>query len=53
METENCPFMAKGETDEEVMDKMMMHMKEAHPEKMMKMNEEEMRSSMRSKIKEM
>ena len=32
--TENCPFVAEGETEEEVKGKMMSHAAELHPEKL-------------------
>lgn len=48
-----CGFVAKGETDQEVMDMMVAHVKEKHPEKMEGMNMEEMNSMMMSKIQDM
>jgi predicted small metal-binding protein len=45
-------FFAKGNTEEEVMAKMMVHVKEKHPEKMEGMSEEKMKEMMKSKIKD-
>ncbi|MBU1145928.1 DUF1059 domain-containing protein [Patescibacteria group bacterium] len=51
-----CPFVAKGETEEEVIQQLMDHAKTAHPEESAKMmegkSEEEMKEMMKSKVKE-
>ena len=47
-----CDFVAKGETEDEVTQSMMDHAKQAHPEKMGAMPEEEMRNMMKSKVKD-
>lgn len=46
-----CDFVAKGETDQEVMDMMMAHVKEKHPDKM-GMDMEAMKSMMMSKMQD-
>jgi len=46
-------FIAKGETDEEVMEKAMEHVKMAHMEKMKDMTEKQMMNMMKPMIKEM
>jgi predicted small metal-binding protein len=46
-----CDFVAKGETDQEVMDMMMAHVKEKHADVMQKMDMGQMKSKMMSKIK--
>lgn len=48
-----CNFVAKGETDQAVMDMMMEHVKVSHPEVMDKMDMEQMKSMMMSKMKTM
>ena len=48
-------FVAKGETDEEVIGKMMVHAKEAHADKMAGMSDEEMtkmKETMKEKMKD-
>ncbi len=47
-----CSFVAKGETDEEVMDMMMEHIQEKHPRVMDNMDMAAMKSKMMSKIQE-
>ena len=47
-----CNFVAKGETDKEVVDMMMAHVKEKHPRVMDNMDIEAMKSKMMSKIQE-
>lgn len=52
----NDDFVAKGETEDEVMMKMEQHAREMHPEKMEGMSEEEMtkmKEDMRMKIRDM
>lgn len=53
MGVKGCPFVAKGETDKEVMDMLKEHAMTAHPEKMeeMKGKEEEMGKMMMAHIK--
>jgi predicted small metal-binding protein len=46
-----CDFVATGETDEEVVDKMMAHAKISHPEDLTKMSENDMREKMKSNIR--
>ncbi len=51
-----CHFVVEGPTDEEVIDKMMKHAQEAHPDKvnaMAHMSEGEIVDSMKTKIKTM
>ncbi len=48
----NCDFVAKGETEEEVMAMMMEHAKMAHPD-MLKMDPVEMESLMKAEMQEM
>ncbi len=48
----SCSFVAKGETDQEVMDMMMAHVKEHHPDKM-GTDMEAMKSKMMSKMENM
>lgn len=52
----NCPFVAEGMTDEEVMRKLSAHGKEIHMEEVKKMmenmSEEEIKKAIMSKIKE-
>jgi predicted small metal-binding protein len=43
-------FFAKGKTNEEVIAKMMDHVKKAHPDKMTGMSEEDMKKMMTDKI---
>lgn len=51
-----CPFVAKGETEEEVIQQLKDHALTAHPEESAKMmegkSEEEMNEMLKSKIKE-
>jgi predicted small metal-binding protein len=51
-----CPFVAKGETEEEAIQQLMDHAKTAHPEESAKMmegkSEEEMNEMLKSKVKE-
>ncbi|MFZ5364404.1 MAG: DUF1059 domain-containing protein [Patescibacteria group bacterium] len=51
-----CPFVAKGETEEEVIQQLMDHAKTEHPEESVKMmegkTEDEIKEVMKSKIKE-
>lgn len=50
----NCHFVAKGNSDKEVISQMMKHAQEAHPEKMEemeKMPKEETEKMMMEKIK--
>ncbi len=49
----SCGFVAQGETDQEVMDKMMGHVKSSHPGVMTKMDMGQMNSMMMSKMQEM
>lgn len=46
----NCDFVAMGKTEEEVMGKMMEHMKMEHPDKMME--KEKMMMDMKGKIQD-
>ncbi|KKQ53521.1 MAG: hypothetical protein US70_C0002G0009 [Parcubacteria group bacterium GW2011_GWD2_38_11] len=39
MGDEECRFEARGNSEQEVVDKMMAHMKDAHPDKMAEMNQ--------------
>lgn len=48
----DCDFAARGQTDEEVMEKMMEHAKMYHPEKIKGMSENEMKEMMKPMIKE-
>ena len=48
----NCSFVAKGESDKEVLDKAMAHGKAAHQEMLMKVSPAEMMSLMKAKINE-
>lgn len=51
----NCDFVAKNETEEGVIKKMMEHAEKVHPDdakEMKKMSKEEMMNMMREKIKE-
>jgi len=45
-------FVAKGETEEEVIDKMMEHIKSEHPEKLESMSKKELVEMMKKEIKE-
>ena len=47
---EGCDFVAKAETDQEVMDQVMAHTKEAHPEKLEGADMEAMKQTMLSKM---
>jgi len=51
-----CPFVAKGETEEEVIQQLMGHAKTDHPEESTKMmegkTEEEMKEMLKLKIKD-
>lgn len=51
-----CPFVAEGETDEEVMGKLTEHGMSAHPEEvgkmMSEMGEDAMKEKMRANIQE-
>ena len=47
-----CNFVAKGETEEEVMDMMMGHIQEKHPRVYETTGEETLKSKMMSKIQE-
>lgn len=47
----DCPFVAKGETKEEVMEKMMEHAKMEHKDMVEKMSPEEM-EGMKKKMEE-
>lgn len=49
---EQDDFVARGNSEEEVINQMMNHARMNHPDKMEDMPEEEMRNMMRSKIKE-
>jgi predicted small metal-binding protein len=46
----DCGFVARGETDEEVMDNMLEHVEERHPDKIAEMSEGEMIGMFREKI---
>ncbi len=46
-----CDFVAVGQTDDEVVDKMMEHAEVAHPEDLTKMSETDMRAKMKANIK--
>jgi predicted small metal-binding protein len=46
-----CNFVAKGETDHEVVDMMMAHVKEKHADVMKNADMGQMKSKMMSKIK--
>ncbi|KKQ60849.1 MAG: hypothetical protein US81_C0012G0006 [Parcubacteria group bacterium GW2011_GWE2_38_18] len=50
MGVEDCEFIAKGNNDEEVIQRMVMHHKTHHPEEMQDMSEEDMKESMKEKI---
>ncbi len=50
--TPTCDFVAVGETDDEVLDKMMDHAEMEHPENLQKMSEDDMRAKMQSQIKD-
>jgi len=50
--TMECDFVAKGETEDEVVNSMMEHAKEMHPEKVGAMPEEEMKNMMKSQVKD-
>jgi len=47
----SCNFVAKGETDQEVVDTMMAHVKEKHADVMQNADMGQMKSKMMSKIK--
>ena len=47
---EGCDFVAKAETDQEVIDQVMAHTTEAHPEKLEGADMEAMKTMMISKI---
>lgn len=47
----NCNFVARGNSDDDVIAKAMEHGISAHADKMMGMDEEKMTSMMKSKIK--
>lgn len=46
-----CDYVAFGETDEEVVDKMLEHAEMAHPEDLTKVSEDDMRKRMTLEIK--
>lgn len=48
----NCSYVAKGNTEGEVISSMMDHMRKAHPEKMKSGSEQDMMDMMKPKIKE-
>ena len=51
----DCDFVAQGETEKEVMDKAMEHVKAVHPEKaeeMKAMSQQETESAMMAKMKD-
>ena len=52
MGTMECDFVAKSETEDEVVGSMMDHAKQSHPDKMTMMPEEEMKNMMKSKVKD-
>ena len=48
----DCDFVATGATTEEVVRKMMKHIKSDHPDKMMNANMEEMKKMLESAVHE-
>ena len=52
MGTMECDFVAKGETEDEIVGSMMDHAKQSHPDKITMMPEEEMKNMMKSKVKD-
>jgi predicted small metal-binding protein len=48
----SCNFVARGETDQDVMDQMTAHVKEKHPDVMNKMDAAQFDSMMMSKIQD-
>lgn len=50
--TPECPFVAEGETNEEVVAKMMEHAKETHADKLEGKSDEEIQAMMEGAIKE-